>query len=137
MTKKKADSIISALLAMRSEATDSTASNTAALYYTLKNNGELIKAGTRINYKGVIKRAVSDLWDRAENTPENAPTLWEDIEYKDGYRIIPEVITVGTAFSLGEIGWWNNALYESLMDANVYTPEQYPQGWQLYNSTNN
>lgn len=129
MTKIRANSIINALLKMRERATDGTASETAALYCTLKNNGELIKAGTRINHNGTIKRAAVDLWDTTENNPNNAPALWEDIDYREGYRVIPEVITVGTAFALGERGWWKGELYESLIEANVYTPEQYADGW--------
>lgn len=35
---------------------------------------------------------------------DNAPTLWEDILYKDGYRTIPETITVGTEFALSVYG---------------------------------
>lgn len=66
-----------------------------------------------------------------ENNPDNAPTLWEDINYKEGYRIIPDTITVGTAFALNEYGWWNGTLYKSLLDTNVYTPEQYAAGWEI------
>lgn len=92
---------------------------------------ESIEAGTRINHNGSIKRAAVDLWDTEANNPDNAPTLWEDILYRDGYRIIPDVITAGTAFALDELGWWGDKLYKSLLSANVYTPEQYPNGWEL------
>ena len=37
-----------------------------------------------------------------ENNSDNAPTLWEDIAYKEGYRIIPETITAETAFMKNE-----------------------------------
>ena len=110
---------------------DDKASLTPELFARLNENGELIKAGTRINWNGVIKRASVDLWDTKENNPDNAPTLWEDINYKEGYRIIPEIITVGTAFSKDECGWWKDTLYKSLIDNNVWTPEQYPTGWEL------
>lgn len=110
---------------------DKTASTAQTLFPRLKQDGSLIKAGTRINHNGSIKRAAVDLWDTADNSPDNAPTLWEDILYRDGYRIIPDVITAGTAFALNELGWWGNKLYKSLLSANVYTPEQYPNGWEL------
>ena len=110
---------------------DKTASTAPTLFPRLKQDGSLIKAGTRINYNGSIKRAAVDLWDTVDNSPDNAPTLWEDILYRDGYRIIPDVITAGTAFALGELGWWGDKLYKSLLSANVYTPEQYPNGWEL------
>jgi hypothetical protein len=90
----------------------------------------LISAGTRINWNGTIKKASVDLWDTAENSPENAPSLWQDIEYKDGYRIIPDTLTVTTAFAKGECGWWNGVLYRSLIDGNVYTPAVYHAGWE-------
>lgn len=110
---------------------DASASNAAELFPALKQDGSLVKAGTRINWRGKIKRAAVDLWDTAENTPDAAPALWEDIAYREGYRIIPATITTGTAFAKGECGWWGDTLYRSLIDANVYTPEQYPDGWEV------
>lgn len=110
---------------------DKVASETPELFVRLNQNGELIKVGTRINWNGVLKRASVDLYDTLENNPDNAPTLWEDIEYKEGYRIIPQTITVGTAFSKDELGWWEDTLYKSLLDNNVWTPEQYPSGWEI------
>lgn len=110
---------------------DASASNAAELFPVLTGDGSLIPAGTRINRHGVIKRAASDLWDTEANNPDNAPTLWEDIAYRDGYRIIPATITAGTAFAKDECGWWGDVLYKSLIDANVYTPETYPAGWEV------
>lgn len=110
---------------------DKVASQVSMLAPHLKGEGNLIPAGTRIVYNGVLKRAIVDLWDITENNPDNAPTLWEDIMYKDGIRIIPDVITVATAFEVGELGWWKGSIYESLISANVYTPEQHMSGWKL------
>jgi hypothetical protein len=47
-------------------------------------------------------------------------------------RVIPEVITVTTAFSKDELGFWeaDGKTYKSLINANVYTPATYPQGWE-------
>lgn len=110
---------------------DKTASTASTLFPRLKQDGSLVKYGTRINWNGELKRAAVDLWDTLENDPDHAPTLWEDIDYKDGYRIIPETITAGTAFALDECGWWNGVLYRSKLAANTYTPDQYPRGWEL------
>ena len=111
---------------------DKVASTTPELFGKLNENGELVKVGTRINWRGVLKRASVDLWDTKENNPDNAPSLWEDILYKDGIRIIPETITVGTAFMKDELGWYEDTLlYKSLIDNNVWTPTAYPAGWEL------
>lgn len=110
---------------------DKVASTAAALFPRLRGDGALIPAGTRINWRGAVKRAAADLWDTAENDPDHAAALWEDIEYRDGYRIIPDVITAAGAFALGECGWRGDVLWRSKLAANVYTPEQYPAGWEM------
>lgn len=109
---------------------DAAASQMALLFPSLKGDGNLIQSGARINWNGSVKRAAVDLWDTEPNNPDNAPTLWEDLAYIDGIRIIPDVITAGTAFSKGEQGWWNGALYESQADNNVWTPDAYPAYWE-------
>ena len=109
---------------------DQTVSTAPAMLRRLKQDGRLVSAGTRINWGGTVKRAAVDLWDTIENTPDAAPTLWEGIDYKDGIRVIPATITAGTAFALDELGWWQGKVYKSMLAANVYTPEQYPAGWE-------
>lgn len=110
---------------------DKDASTAAELFPRMKYDDSLIPYQTRINWHGVVKMAALDVWDREENNPDNAPALWSDLKYRDGIRIIPEVITAAEMFAKGEQGWWGEDLYESLIDANVYTPVQYPSGWRL------
>ena len=110
---------------------DKTASYMPAMSPKLKQNGSLVKAGTRINWNGSVMKAAVDLWDTAENDPDHAPTLWAKIDYRDGYRVIPETITVTTAFSEGEYGWWGDVLYKSKVNNNVYTPAQYAANWEV------
>lgn len=108
-----------------------TASDAVELFASLHNDGSLVKAGTRINWKGTLKQAAVDLWDTEINSPDNAPALWQDIAYRQGIRVIPQTITVTEAFAKDELGWWGDVVYRSVMDANVYTPVQYPAGWEL------
>ena len=110
---------------------EKTISEAPELCRTLKQDGSLVRAGTRINWNGTIKKAAVDIWDTEANDPDHAPSLWVDIDYWGGYRIIPETITVTTAFSKGEKGWWTDGkLYESKVDSNVYTPAQYADNWK-------
>lgn len=111
---------------------DKNASVSPDLYSDMAKSGDLIKAGTRINHRGNLYKAAVDLWDSEENSPENAPTLWERVLYHEGIRVIPEVLTVTTAFSEGEKGYWeeNEKVYISLINGNVYTPKQYPANWR-------
>ena len=110
---------------------DATASRMVDYYPTLKQDNSLIKVNTRINWNGKLKRAAVDLWDTEANNPDNAPTLWEDIEYRDGIRVIPAAIPSTDTFKKGDLGWWGDNLYQSIYDGdNVWTPEQYPAAWK-------
>lgn len=120
-----------AILAAVPSLDDKVASTAADLFPKLKEDGALIPSGTRINWNGTLKRAAVDLWDTVENNPDNAPTLWEDIEYRNGYRFIPDVITATLAFKLDECGWWQDKLYKSLRDGNTYPPSVTPEWWEL------
>ncbi len=130
MNRAKAARLNAVIVAGRELVDDKTASIAPEIFAKLKEDGSMIPHGTRINWNGTLKRAAVDLWDTAENNPDNAPNLWEDILYRAGHRIIPEVITVGLAFSKDECGWWGDVLYRSKVDANVYTPEQYMDNWE-------
>lgn len=110
---------------------DKTASIAPELFDILKEDGSLVKVGTRINWNGTLKKATVDLWDTAENNPDDAPALWADIAYRAGHRIIPDVITVSLAFSNGETGWEGDILYRSKKDANVYPPSVRPEDWEV------
>ena len=110
---------------------DKEASGSPDLFPTLKQDGKLIKAGTRINWNGWLKQATVDLWDTEENDPDHAPTLWVKINYKDGVRVIPDPITAAEAFGMDELGWWDGSIYKSKLAVNVHTPEQHPDGWEL------
>jgi hypothetical protein len=111
---------------------DKAASESPDFYEHMKYDGKAISAGTRINFEGVLYKAAVTLWDTEENNPHFAPSLWEKINYHNGARVIPEVITVTTAFAKDELGFWeaDGKTYKSLINANVYTPAAYPQGWE-------
>lgn len=109
---------------------DATASRAVDFHPGMEYNGKLIPAKTRINWNGKLKRASVDLWDTRDNNPDNAPTLWEDIAYRDGFRIIPDIITATLAFSEGEYGWWGDKLYRSKVNGNAYPPSVVPDNWE-------
>ena len=130
ITREKALKIRSLAMKSAEQMDDISATTVPEMFPKLKVDGSLVPAGTRINWNGQLKKAAADLWDTAENNPDNAPALWEDINYVNGYRVIPEVITAALAFSKGERGVWKGVVYESTRDNNVWNPEQFAAGWQ-------
>ena len=109
---------------------DSTEHNNQWMLPHFVANGELINANTKVNWNGVVMKARVDLWATDENDPSHED-LWEQLMYREGIRIIPEVITVTSAFAKDELGWWGDVLYKSKIDNNVWTPEAYPDGWEV------
>lgn len=131
--EKKTNGLRAKIELASSTMSDKDASTAPELFRGMNYDGALIEAGTRIRWGSVIKKAAVAIWDREENNPDNAPTLWAELEYREGIRIIPEIITVTKAFSKGELGWWGDVIYKSLVDNNVYTPAQYAANWELAN----
>jgi hypothetical protein len=80
MTIKQAKALRAAMIAAASNLNDETASELPMLFDSVKYDGETILAGTRINWNGIVKRAIIDIIDLEENNPDNAPTLWEDLK---------------------------------------------------------
>ena len=128
--ESRAQTLRAAIVTAAASLDDKTASEAPELFPQLTGDGSLVKSGTRICWQGGIKRAAVDLWDTEENTPDAATNLWEDIQYKQGFRLIPETITATLAFAKGERGWWKDELYESMLAANVWNPSVNPDGWK-------
>lgn len=110
-------------------ATDATASKVPELYPKLSRSGSLVKAGTRINWKGQLKIAAYDTYDREDTDPEHDLNGWTDLNYFNGYRVIPDVMSTTNMFSKDEIGYRAGKYWKSVIDNNSWTPESYPNGW--------
>lgn len=101
-----------------------------ALMPQMHYDGSLIEYKTRINWHGVTMMARQALYDYEQYNPDNAPNLWAAIRQKDGIRYIEVDMPAELAFSFGERGWWEDELYESQMEGNVYTPATAPTVWR-------
>ena len=109
---------------------DKEVSLTPDILPRMRYKGAAIEAGTRINWNGTVKSAAVTLWDREDSNPDNAPTLWNNIPYRKGIRVIPEHIPVTEPFSAGEEGIDDaDVVWVSKYDNNVYTPVQYEENW--------
>ena len=69
----------------------------------------------------------------AEWTPDNAPGLYKAIGVTDdGYPEWVQPLGASDAYNTGDIVSYNGILYQSVIDGNVWSPEAYPGGWELY-----
>lgn len=137
MTREKAKKFRGLVVKGSAGLSDAEVSTAPEVLRVLAKDGSLVEAGERINWNGDVKRAKVALWDTAENAPDAAPDLWDDIEYKDGIRKIPVadsgIFDATLAFSEGEPGYStvDELVYVSRVNGNVYTPQLVPGNWVL------
>ena len=70
---------------------------------------------------------------QAQWTPYITASLYTPIGLDDkGYPIWSQPTGAHDAYNKGDIVDYNGTLYKSLIDGNVYSPEIYPNGWEVY-----
>ena len=70
---------------------------------------------------------------QADWTPDKAVSLFVAIGLDDsGYPVWSQPTGAHDAYNKGDIVNYNDTLYESLIDGNVYSPDAYPAGWAVY-----
>ena len=69
----------------------------------------------------------------AEWTPDTAASLYKKVGVtEDGFPEWVQPLGASDAYNTGDIVSYNGVLYESIIDGNVWTPDTYPQGWEVY-----
>lgn len=137
-------------------------SGTESLYSVIKVNSsgydvwkqptgahDAYNIGDIVEYKGILYKSLVDgnVW-----SPDAYPQGWQ--EYDASTSTEPSTPDPGTetptepsdpdypdfvqptgahdAYKKGDIVKYNGTLYKSLIDGNVYSPDAYPQGWEVY-----
>ncbi len=128
---KAAENLRLALQMYAKTLTDAEASTIPLVYPTLTHSGALIKAGTRINWNGQLKIAAYDTYDRTDTDPDHDKNGWTNLDYHNGYRVIPETMTTTNMFKKDEIGYYTatDKYYKSKIDNNSWNPVAYADGW--------
>ena len=63
--------------------------------------------------------------------PDITPSLYTAIGLNSqGYPTWSRPTGAHDAYNIGDIVDYNGTLYKSLIDGNVYSPEEYPAGWE-------
>lgn len=134
---QKAEQMLRALQMFAQSLTDDYAMEVATIYppYSV---GKAYKAYDKFTY-GVnnvgdpqLYRVVQDHTSQADWTPDTTASLYVAIGLtEEGYPIWSQPTGGHDAYNAGDIVDYNGTLYKSLIDGNVYSPEAYPQGWEV------
>lgn len=108
-------------------------------------------AGDIVNYNGTLYQSTinGNVWspdvypagwtvyeaatEPEEPEPEPEPEPDPDPEEPTTYPEWVQPTGSHDAYNTGDIVDYNGTLYRSLIDGNVWSPEDYPQGWEVYN----
>lgn len=80
-----------------------------------------------------LYQVLQDHTSAEEWVPSATPSLYKAIGVtEDGYPEWVQPLGASDAYNIGDIVSYNGVLYKSLMDGNVYSPDAYPAGWEVY-----
>lgn len=94
---------------------------------------EMFTYGTNSVGDPQLYRVVQDHTSQADWAPDATPALYTAIGLNESsYPVWSQPTGAHDAYNTGDIVDYNGTLYKSLIDGNVYSPDEYPAGWEEY-----
>lgn len=97
--------------------------------YAMWQSGKAYTVGERIQYGDKLYKCVQAHTSQDDWTPDVTPALWVVVSVEEW----PEFIHPTGAhdvYNKGDKITYNGKHYISLIDANAYSPDEYPAGWE-------
>ena len=118
--------------------TDEQAMEVAAIYDPWMANkayavGDLVTFGENSVGDPQLYRVAQAHTSQAAWMPNATSALYTAIGLDDsGYPVWSQPTGAHDAYNAGDVVSYNGSLYRSLIDGNVYAPDTYPTGWEVY-----
>lgn len=113
---------------------DETALEAVSLFPSWQE-GQSYTAGQRVKYNGILYSVLQNHTSQADWQPNVAVSLFAKVLIPDP-EIIPEWEQPNSTnpYMKGDRVIYNGTVYESLIDNNIWSPSEYPSGWQIINT---
>ena len=95
--------------------------------------GKAYAVNDRIRYGEKLYKVVQAHTSQEDWTPDATPALYTEVAKPGEIPVWKQPTGAQDAYNTGDKVHYPTAddpVYESLIDANVYSPEAYPQGWR-------
>ena len=113
-------------------ASDEDAYTMRYLYPEWLGNGLTYKTNDRLMYNDKFYKVLQDHTSQSDWTPDTASSLYVEIaDPSNEYPEFKQPTGAHDAYAKGDKVTFEGKHYISLIDANVYSPTDYPAGWQL------
>ena len=87
----------------------------------------------RIRYGGKLYRVVQAHTSQADWTPDTVPALFTEVALPGEIPVWKQPTGAQDAYNTGDKVWYpseDTTVYQSTIDNNVWSPDEYPQGWE-------
>lgn len=114
------------------DVSDVQAARLVALFDVFDPDGHAYAVGDVAAFDGVLYRVVQAHKSQADWTPDKTPALWTPVRETKSTTPDPFVQPTGAAdaYSVGDRVTFEGSVWESVIDANVWSPTAYPAGWK-------
>ena len=96
--------------------------------------GIAYSVGERIQYNGKLYKVVQAHTSQADWTPDKTSALYTEVAKPGEIPVWKQPTGAQDAYNKGNKVWYpdvNTTVYESVIDSNVWSPNDYPQGWKV------
>ena len=113
-------------------ASDAATEATVVALFDAFGVGKAYRVGDVCSHGGKVYRCVQAHKSQADWTPDKVPALWTPVRKVAGAAPDEWVQPVGAsdAYRKGDRVLFQGATYESVIDANTWSPAAYPAGWK-------
>ena len=88
----------------------------------------------RVQYDGKLYKVVQAHTSQADWTPDKTSALYTEVAKPGEIPVWKQPTGAQDAYNKGNKVWYpdvNTTVYESVIDSNVWSPNDYPQGWKV------
>lgn len=108
---------------------DDAAALDAMAIYPVWEIGAAYAVNDRRRYGVNLYKCVQAHTSQADWTPDATPALWVKVSVEEWPEFV-QPTGAHDAYNTGDKVTYNGKRYVSLIDANVYSPDAYPAGWE-------
>lgn len=101
----------------------------AAAIYPMWATDKNYTIGDRIQHNSILYKCVQAHTSQADWTPDVTPALWVRVSIEEWPEFVKPT-GAHDAYAKGDKITFEGKHYISLIDANVYSPVEYPAGWE-------
>lgn len=124
-------SIVFVKMAEKGDIDEVTASEHADLFLPWRENMQCT-TGMLLQYEGLLYKVLQDHTSQADWLPNKTPALYKVIGINENG--IPEYsrpVSSEDTYMTGDEMMFKDVHYRSKINYNVWTPEEYPDGWEV------